>query len=172
MFRFLAQKVAEFSQGQPIRVLELGSGPGFLAQEIFAFAPGINYVGLDVSAAMHYLSRERNSAHASTIQLIERSFKSSEWSSGIGKFDVVVTNQAVHELRHKRHAASLHMQVAAVLNAGGVYLVSDHFLGDGAMTNPDLYMTQDEQMECLRQSGFTDVKRLFQIGDLVLHKAT
>lgn len=40
------------------------------------------------------------------------------------------------------------------------------------MTNSNLYMTQIEQLECLRSSGFTEVIRLFQVGDLVLHKAT
>jgi SAM-dependent methyltransferase len=172
MLRALAKHVADLSHGRPVRLLELGSGPGFLAQEILAIAPEVNYVGLDVSAAMHYLSKERNSQKAGKIQLIERSFKSGEWSCGLGIFDLVVTNQAVHELRHKRHAATLHKQVAELLAPGGAYLVSDHFLGEGAMTNAELYMTQDEQLECLLEAGFNDVKRLFQIGDLVLHKAT
>lgn len=131
MFQALAQHVADLSSGRPIRVLELGSGPGFLAKRIFEKSPNINYVGVDVSAAMHYLARERNSEHVNQINLIERSFKSGGWASDIGEFDLVVTNQAVHELRHKRHAISLHQQVAKILNATGVYLLSDHFLGEG-----------------------------------------
>jgi SAM-dependent methyltransferase len=172
MFRELAQQVAQLSAGRPCRILELGSGPGFLAQAILAKAPNLTYVGIDNSPAMHFLARERNSDKSSQIALIERSFKDSEWPKGLGKFDLVVTNQAVHELRHRCHATSLHQQVAEVLNTGGVYLVSDHFLGEGAMSNPDLYMTQDEQLECLRISGFVNVVRIFQIGDLVLHKAS
>jgi predicted methyltransferase len=42
-----------------------------------------------------------------------------------------MTNQAVHELRHKRHARELHRQVARLLTPGGSYLVCDHFCGPG-----------------------------------------
>jgi SAM-dependent methyltransferase len=40
-------------------VLELASGPGFLAKRIIESVPGVQYTMLDFSPAMHELARER-----------------------------------------------------------------------------------------------------------------
>jgi SAM-dependent methyltransferase len=171
-FSTFAQLVSAISNGERRRILELGSGPGFLAEALLSSLPNVDYVGLDNSPAMHFLARERLGEDASRATLIERSFKDGDWPAALGTFDFVVTNQAVHELRHKRHAPGLHAQVKQVLNAGGVYLVCDHFLGEGAMTNAELYMTREEQREALRLAGFSTIEVVLQKGDLILHKAT
>jgi SAM-dependent methyltransferase len=171
-FATFAQLVSKASNGERRRILELGSGPGFLAEVLLSSLPNVDYVGLDNSPAMHFLSRERLGQNASRATLIERSFKDSDWPVGLGTFDFVVTNQAVHELRHKRHAPALHAQVKQVLGADGVYLVCDHFLGEGAMTNAELYMTPDEQRQAIRSAGFSNIELVLQKGDLILHKAT
>jgi SAM-dependent methyltransferase len=171
-FSTFAQLVSAISKGERCRVLELGSGPGFLAEALLSSHPRIDYVGLDNSPAMHFLARERLGENAPHATLIERSFKDGDWSAGLGTFDFVVTNQAVHELRHKRHAKGLHEQVLQVLNPSGVYLVCDHFLGEGAMTNAELYMTPEEQREAIRSAGFSTIEVVLQKGDLILHKAT
>jgi SAM-dependent methyltransferase len=43
----------------PLRILELGSGPGFLAYHILQAIPVVDYTMLDFSPAMHELARER-----------------------------------------------------------------------------------------------------------------
>jgi hypothetical protein len=83
-----------------------------------------------------------------------------------------VTLQAVHELRHKRHASELHSSVRGLLRKGGVYLVCDHFIGRGGMTNTDLYMTVEEQYSTLKNAGFKNVQCVLQKRGLVLHRAT
>lgn len=154
-----------------LRVLELGSGPGFLAAHLLQRLPGLRYVALDFSAAMHELARERLGALAAGVQFVERSFREAGWAEGLGLFDAVVTNQAVHELRHKRHAPGLHRQVRPLLATGGAYLVCDHFAGVGGMGNDQLYMTVDEQCQALREAGFARVDCLSNQGGLVLHQA-
>ena len=93
------------------RVLELGSGPGFLADHLVRELPDISYVTLDFSAAMNQLAVRRLGTHASRVQFIERNFREPNWPQGLGAFECVVTNQAVHELRHKAHAPALHQQI-------------------------------------------------------------
>ena len=153
-------------------VLELGSGPGFLAEHLLAELPTIGYVMLDFSRSMHELARRRLAAEVSRVDFVERSFRDLAWSEGLGKFGAVVTNQAVHELRHKRHAPTLHAQVRAILAPGGSYLVCDHFAGEGGMSNYDLYMTVEEQGQALRAGGLSDVSEIFRKGGMVLHRAT
>jgi len=158
--------------GCPGPVLELGSGPGFLAAALLpVLAPDAHCVLLDFSAAMHDLARRRLVQHAARVSFVQRSFREADWTDGLGPFRAVVTNQAVHELRHKRHASALHAQVRAVLEPGGSYLVCDHFAGDGGMTDRELYMSAGEQVEALRRGGFAHIEQVLCKGGMVLHHA-
>jgi predicted methyltransferase len=83
----------------------------------------------------------------------------------------VITHQSVHELRHKRHAPALHSRVLQVLRPGGLYLVCDHFAGEGGMGNTALYMSLDEQREALQGAGFVAIEALWVHQGLALHAA-
>uniref|UniRef100_UPI00402B28D9 class I SAM-dependent methyltransferase n=1 Tax=Methylomonas sp. PHL2-19 TaxID=3438878 RepID=UPI00402B28D9 len=171
-FSAMASAIQAASQGQPCRVLELGSGPGFLAEHLLQSLPFVTLVALDFSPPMHQLALQRLGPLAARVQFVERSFREPDWSEGLGKFDHVVTNQAVHELRHKHHAPPLHAQVRACLVAGGSYLVSDHYFGEGGMSNHQLYMSAAEQRAALSGAGFAVVEQLLLKGGMVLHRAT
>lgn len=170
-FDHFASEVAEISP-QARRVLELGSGPGFLAEHLLQSLSHIDLVLLDFSSAMHELAKARLGELVSRATFVESSFKEENWPVGLGAFDCVITNQAVHELRHKRHAASLHAQVRSILNPGGVYLVCDHFVGEGGMKNDSLYMSIVAQKEALQFAGFASIRQVIAKGGLVLHHAT
>ncbi len=154
------------------RILELGSGPGFLARHVLSAMPSIAYVSLDFSPAMHEIAAERLGSLSARVQFLQRSFREPNWSHDLGLFECVVTNQAVHELRHKQYAGRLHAQVKSLLAPGGFYLVCDHFVGEGGMKNEQLYMTVAEQKAALANSGFSKVEQLLLKGGLVLHCAS
>lgn len=158
--------------GTRCRVLELGSGPGFLMHHLLEAVPAIEYVALDFSPAMHELAREHLGESASRVTFIERSFLDPAWPEALGTFDFVVTNQAVHELRHKSRATDLHRQARGTLAQGGRYLVCDHFVGAGGMSNKQLYMTVEEQLESLREAGFVRIESRLIKGGLALHEAS
>lgn len=170
-FEAFATSVADHSSTAG-RLLELGSGPGFLAQHLLAALTAIDYVALDFSAAMHGLARQRLGEMSSRVTFVERDFRDAQWTADLGLFTCVVTHQAVHELRHKRHAEGLHRQVKTLLQPGGIYLVCDHYAGDGGMSNEHLYMRPDEQRDALKNAGFEQVSRVLLKGGLVLHRAT
>ena len=107
-------------------ILELGSGPGFLARYLLTALPDATYVALDFSAAMHELARERLGDLAARVQFVEADFRNPHWNTGLLTFDTVVTLQAVHELRHKRRASSFYREVRPLLQRGGRFLVCDH----------------------------------------------
>lgn len=167
----LERFVTELSSDAPASVLELGSGPGFLAEKLLAAFPGARYVALDFSAAMHALARTRLGALASNCEWLERDFRAADWTKGLGKFSAVVTNQAVHELRHKSRAAALHAGVRSLLLDNGVYLMCDHWCGEGGMANAELYLTMDEHFAAFAEAGFADVELLAQIGTLAFFHA-
>lgn len=156
---------------RPARVLELGSGPGFLAEHILRSHQAVDMVLLDFSEPMHAFARERLKTFTRRVIYVCRCFKEECWMDGLGTFDYVVTHQAVHELRHKHHAGSLHGSVRSILNVDGRYFVSDHFCGEGGMTNDALYMTVEEQRKALLAAGFEDVCELLRLNGMVLHSA-
>ena len=155
-----------------LAVLELGSGPGFLAAYRLDAFPHLRLTLLDYSAPMHELARARLGPRSTQVHFVDRSFKDSNRSIGLGPFDAVITNQAVHELRHKRHASELHAGVRNVLKFGGTYLVSDHFFGDGGLSDRQLYMTVVEQRASLMAAGFSRAETVAAFGSLVMHRAT
>jgi SAM-dependent methyltransferase len=152
-------------------VLELGSGPGFLAAHLLAALPELSVTLLDFSAPMHELARTRLALHLQRVSFIERSFKDPDWFASLEVFDFVITNQAVHELRHKRHATTLHKQVRHLLGPHSRYLVSDHYAGDGGMSNTDLYMSVEEHHQALATAGYQVISELKRKGGMVLHSA-
>jgi len=54
-FEAFAAAIAQAAQGRFVRILELGSGPGFLAEHLLKALPSIEYVALDFSPAMQSL---------------------------------------------------------------------------------------------------------------------
>jgi len=168
---FFAQFAEHVSALSGRRVLELGSGTGFLAEVILASVPGVDYTLLDFSAAMHDLAIERLGELGRNARFVRADFRRADWMSGLSRFDAVVTMQAVHELRHKSRAEGLHRQVRALLAPGGVYLVCDHYLGPDGMSNDQLYMTASEQRACIERAGYGDVRELMRQRGLVLHRA-
>ena len=151
------------------RILELGSGPGFLAEVVLRELPTVSYTLLDSSPAMHQLARERLS-EAANVRFVEANFKLERWWSDLRRYDAVITMQAVHELRHKRHAPGLHRSVRRLLIPGGLYLVCDHVAGPSGQPDTELYMTVVEQAEALAVAGLEHVQIVLEKGGLVLHR--
>lgn len=158
-------------------ILELGSGPGFLAQHLLDTVSVAEYIALDFSGAMHQLAQERLGTHTQKMHFIERSFKDDNWTLGLEKFDMVITMQAVHELRHKSYAINLFKQVQQVLKPKGIFLVCDHYTGTDdngveGMQNDQLYMTIAEQYSALQHAGFSKIRQLLVLQGMVLHQAS
>ena len=157
------------------RVLELGSGPGLLAERVLQRCPDLErYTLLDFSEPMLALSRERLSAlpaaSLAVASFVRASFKSDDWPRCAGgPFDCVVSMQAVHELRNKRHAPGLYAQVHGTLTVPGLVLICDHTPFDDSAKSTALYMTREEQQHALTSAGFTGVHVELEANGLILY---
>jgi SAM-dependent methyltransferase len=116
---FFARFANEIMSTSPVvtRILELGYGPGFLAEHLLRALDRIDYALLDFSPAMHELALARLGDLSTRATFAERSFKGVGWPAGLGTYHCVVTHRAVHELRHKRHVTGLHTQVRSLMAA-------------------------------------------------------
>jgi len=110
------------------------------------------------------MARERIGDHpAATFTLGD--FKQPGWTRGLdAPFDAVVTMQAVHEIRHKRHVRGLYRQIVDILRPGGLLLISDHV----PLNDKPLHSTEAEQLEALAGAGFVDVKTELLLNGLYL----
>ena len=170
---FFRSFVSELEQLIPAdgSILDLGSGPGFLARAILQALPRVEYTALDFSPAMHALARERLGELAARVRFLERDFKTPEWTAGLPSYDAVVTIQAVHELRHKRHVPALYDSVRRLLRPGGVFLVCDHVCGESPGSEPPLYMSLDENRQALAAAGLS-AHEVRHEGGMMLFRAT
>jgi ubiquinone/menaquinone biosynthesis C-methylase UbiE len=167
-FAAMVEELRSLRQPSP-SVLELGSGPGYLAETVLRALPVVRYTLLDFSPAMQTMATTRLGSLPG-VQFVTADFRNDAWENALGPFDAVLTMQAVHELRDKSRAVGLHEAAYRRLRAGGLYLVCDHVLGPGGMTNSELYMTTSEQTNALRASGFKDVSVVLEKRGLVLHR--
>ena len=148
-----------------LSAIELGAGPGFLALHILVRRPNIHYTLLDFSSAMHTLAKRRLEPLIGVdFKYIECDFKTAGWADSLGQYDAVLSNQAVHELRHKRYALDFFRQVRSLLKPGGILLFCDHYYGEGGLSNDQLYMSLEEQCEVLRSAGFNASEVLVKGG--------
>jgi len=173
IFDHFVSAVAASKTAAP-RILELGSGPGFLAEHVLDRCPSIaSYTLLDFSEPMLALSRTRLAKHAARTQFTHADFRTDAWPGAAGgPFDFVFSMQAVHELRHKRHAPRLYDQVRPLLAPQGRLVICDH-LPEGAPTARHrlLYLNVEEYLAMLSKAGFANVELVWTGYEMALYQA-
>ncbi|MDB4958191.1 MAG: class SAM-dependent methyltransferase [Myxococcales bacterium] len=165
--RFFAAFCKALTSTKPLRILELGSGPGQLAREILVHCEVKKYVALDFSPAMHAIATEYLGELASRVTFETRDFREPTWPYDLGQFDAIVTLQAAHETRHKRHLVSLLERARACCAPGGILLYADHYLTPETKLTA-LSPTRDDQPAALARAGFVDVQLCYEEGNMAL----
>jgi SAM-dependent methyltransferase len=155
-------------------VLELGSGPGFLAEYLLSRCPAIeHYTLLDFSPTMLDLSRKRLENFASRVAFLQVDFKQAGWPDKVDAvYDSIVTIHSVHELRHKRYALQFYHQCRGLLNANGLLLVCDHVPKDNSERDRALFMTEEEQVFALHRAGFVNIEVSLRTSERVACRAS
>ena len=152
------------------RLLELGSGPGLLAECVLERCANVaSYTLLDFSHPMLNLSRERLKRFP-VAQFVNANFKVPDWTEALNPpYTAVIAMQSVHEIRHKRHIPGLYRQLRQVLAPGGMVAVCDGTPEDtDVLWRRSLFLTLDEQIEALASTGFADVALDRAVGNIVL----
>jgi SAM-dependent methyltransferase len=163
-----AELVATLAPGS--RVLELGAGPGLLAECILGRCTNVgSYTLVDFSEPMLNLSRDRL-ARFPEARFVNANFKAANWTGALTPpYAAVVAMQAVHEIRHKRYVPSLYRQIGHLLSPGGMIAVCDGTPGESpALWRQSLCLTLAEQLDALAAAGCADVMLDTAIGSMVL----
>src|SRR5437867_2177508 len=102
LFKVFAAEAARIKKAA-LSVFELGCGPGFLAEALLQNCQIVHYTLIDFSPQMLELSRSRLARFKDRTVFFQLDFKKNNWTATVpADFDLVVSLQAVHELRRAR----------------------------------------------------------------------
>lgn len=152
------------------KVLELGFGPGYLAESVLESCPQVeSYTLLDFSEHMLELSKERLSGFKAA-RFIKADFKTQNWYRELDPpYTSVLAMQAIHEIRHKRHVPAFYGVIRGLLGADGLLAVCDGTPRDaGVLWQASLHMTAEEQLEAFAAAGFSEIGLDQEIGSMIL----
>ena len=122
LYRRVASDVAEASHGQPVRILDVGSGPGDLAIEIARRLPEASFIGVDLAPAMIDMARRNVLAAGLQTRIAFELADAARLPLEDGSIDVVVSSLSLH---HWDHPPAVFAEVHRVLRPGGSALVYD-----------------------------------------------
>ena len=159
--------VAELGVLSVRKVLDVGSGPGFLAERILRACDVESYHLFDFSPHMHDLSRARLRDFAGRVSFHQGSFLDDGWWRSLpAPFDAIVSMQAIHEVRDSARIPRLYAELRRLLGQGGVLLIADE-VNEGDQRERHLLSLEEHEAELL-EAGFKEFRRSRALGDLVL----
>ena len=156
-----------------LSVFELGCGPGFLAEALVKNCQIARYTLVDFSPQMLELSRSRLKKFQDRTVFIQADFKKTDWAAGISAgFDLIVSLQAVHELRHASRIPKLYAQLYSLLVPGGTILICDHVNASSPSGQRAAhFMTVEEHLSTFKKVGFINAREICRAADLSLMAA-
>ena len=110
-----------FRKSAPIRVLDLGSGPGTLAELVLKRYRRSDVVAFDLTEEMLDAARERCQAFGARFLAVEGDFSTDDFGCS---YDVILAGLALHHLEDEQRRQALR-QIFAALRPGGALLVRD-----------------------------------------------
>jgi SAM-dependent methyltransferase len=172
LFKAFTDEAARKKKGA-LSVFELGCGPGFLAEALLDYCDIVRYTLLDFSPEMLKLSRNRLAKFTDRVIFIQADFKKENWVDSVAAgFDLIVSLQAVHELRHASRIPKLYSQLHELLVPGGKILICDHVNSAARSAHRAAhFMTVEEHLSSFKEVGFINPREICPAADLSLMAA-
>ena len=105
------------------QVMDVGCGPGTLAEKLLAAFPAMTVICLDGSDEMLRLAREHLASFGERASFIQADFGAEDWLAGLPReLDAVVSARAIHNLRKLKPIERVHRQICELLRPGGLFL--------------------------------------------------
>ena len=162
--------VSELAVFHNPKVLDVGSGPGFLAERVLAGCDVASYHLFDFSPHMLELSRARLRDFRDRAVFHQGSFLDDGWWQSLpAPFDAIVSMQAIHEVREGARIPKLYGELRLLLEERGIILIADE-VNDGDQQEEHL-LSLSEHEAALLKADFEGFRRVHSAGDLVLFAA-
>ena len=115
-------------------VVELGIGPGFLADHLLRAMPEIQYYGVDFSSPMLDIARQRLRLHSARVAYVQADLVKGNWWTDIPTpVNAIVSTWTLHDLGSQENVEVVYRSGAQVLQDGGMLLNGDFIKPDKAI---------------------------------------
>jgi len=105
------------------RVMDLGCGPGTLAEKLLAAFPEMHVICSDGSDEMLKLARQRLASYGERVSYAQADFSAENWTANLPRqLDAVVSARAIHNLRKLKLIGPVYGHVHELLRPGGVFM--------------------------------------------------
>lgn len=158
----------------PIKVLELGIGPGYLAEYILGKNSSIQYEGLDYAAPMLEIAAKRNEVHKDKLIFTQTDLTTTNWGDQVkNQPDVIISTWALHDLFSQDNIFNVYQVAYNILPKGGVLLNGDFikpetstFEYEGGRIKPSVHLA------LLKKAGFRSVSIIKELEKNVMEPTT
>ena len=115
-------------------VVELGTGPGYLAAYLLSIMPDIKYYGVDFSGPMLEIARQRLRPHAARVSYLQADLVNDKWWMRVPMpVNAIVSTWTLHDLGSQEKVEAVYEKCAHVLRGSGVLLNGDFIKPDRAI---------------------------------------
>ena len=163
------------------RILDLGCGTGLELERYFEIVPDAKVTGIDLAEDMLGILRKKYPDK--DLRLIHASYFTEPFGENL--FDAAVSVESLHHFT-KEEKIPLYAKLSRALKDGGYFILTDYFalteeeekqrrtellnlkkeqgLSDGEFYHYDTPLTEEHEMEALREAGFASVQVLKNWG--------
>ena len=148
-------------------VVELGIGPGYLADYILRAMPAIQYFGIDFSAPMLDIARSRLQLYSDRVTYIQADLEKDKWWINIPvPVNAIVSTWALHDLASQENVEIVYKGCSQTLMKRGLILNGDFIKPDNAIHEyePGRFEIA-RHIEMLQRVGFKNAECLLLLEE-------
>ena len=135
---------------RPVRILDLGCGPGTLALQVLKRHPNASAVAVDFDPLLLTMGQHLAGKKAERIQFVQADIRREEfWKEYRQSFDLIVSATAMHWLNDE-HLAAVYRRCYRALKPCGWVMNSDHIAGN----DPSVQEQYREDLRVKREAAF------------------
>jgi SAM-dependent methyltransferase len=143
-------------------VLELGTGPGYMARHILERNSHVTYEALDFSDAFIDIARQTIGDLTSRVVFTNADLMTQDWPEKLSRRpDAIISTWALHDLGGQEPVANVYARCHEILPVGGLLVNGDFIKPDGTSWDyePGRFGI-GRHLELLRAAGFAEPRSL------------
>lgn len=147
-------------------IVELGLGPGVLAEKLLRDLPQLSYTGIDSSELLLTFAQTQLAAFGNRASLIRADLNDEVWLAQLGgEIQAIVSLQALHDLGDESHINRIYELAKNLLVPGGLMLNADLIVPDNqAAPDHPGRLSIARHLELLQKHGYERVACTLEQG--------
>ena len=155
LFDTIIEQISKTSLPAP-HIVELGIGPGYLAERLLPKIPSVTYEAVDFSAPMLKIASTRLAAHTSRMKFTQADLVNEDWGAKVTRpIGAIVSTWALHDLGSEENTTKVYQACRRHLENGGILLNGDFVKPEGTQHDYEAgRFLVSRHLELLQEVGF------------------